>query len=94
MTAYLVIEVEVTDPAAYEAYRQQMPGAIAKYDGRPLARGFTELLEGTSSLDRMSIIEFPDEAAARRFFEADEVRALSALRCASSHSTAKLIVPR
>lgn len=93
MAAYVIIEVEVTDPVAYEAYRTRMPATIAAHGGTPLARGFTELLEGESTLNRMSIIEFPDEATARHWFQSDEVRALSDQRQTSSRSTAKLIVP-
>ncbi|MBS7697201.1 MULTISPECIES: DUF1330 domain-containing protein [unclassified Chelatococcus] len=93
MPAYVVIEVEVTDPAAYEEYRSQVPATIQKHGGKPLARRFTERLEGDSSFDRMSVIEFPDAATALTWFDSDEVRVLNAMRQKSARSSAKLIVP-
>ena len=47
MAAYVVANVEVTDPAAYEEYRAKVPGTIAAYGGRYLARaaGTAEVLE-------------------------------------------------
>jgi uncharacterized protein (DUF1330 family) len=39
MAAYLIAEVEITDPAAYEEYRKQVPAIIARYGGKYLARG-------------------------------------------------------
>ncbi|CAH1654175.1 MULTISPECIES: DUF1330 domain-containing protein [unclassified Chelatococcus] len=93
MPAYVVIEVEVTDPTVYEEYRVQVPATIQKHGGKPLARGFTERLEGDTPFNRMSVIEFPDAETARTWFESDEVRILNALRQKSARSSAKLIVP-
>ncbi len=48
MAAYLIARVHVTNPEAYEGYKKLAAEAIAKYDGRYLARGGrTETLEGS-----------------------------------------------
>jgi len=39
MSAYVIAEIEITDPAAYEEYRKQVPAVIAKYGGRFTVRG-------------------------------------------------------
>ena len=39
MPAYLIAEVDVTDPAAYDEYRKIVPATIAKYGGKYLVRG-------------------------------------------------------
>jgi len=39
MLAYLFANVEVTDPAGYEQYRQQVAATIEAYGGRFLVRG-------------------------------------------------------
>jgi uncharacterized protein (DUF1330 family) len=39
MSAYVIAEIDITDPAAYEEYRKQVPAAIAKYGGRYIVRG-------------------------------------------------------
>ena len=48
MSAYVLVDCDVTDPVRYEEYRQLAPAAIAKYGGRYLVRGgATKVLEGT-----------------------------------------------
>jgi uncharacterized protein (DUF1330 family) len=85
MPAYIVALVEVTDPAAYEAYRRQTPGVIAQYGGRFLIRGGeADPLEGAWNIPRMVVIEFADAAAARRFYESPEYQAIVPLRQAAS----------
>ena len=39
MSAYLIAEVEVTDPAVFEQYRAGVPATIAAYGGKYLVRG-------------------------------------------------------
>jgi uncharacterized protein (DUF1330 family) len=39
MAAYVIGEVEVTDPATYEDYRRQVPAVVTKYGGRFIVRG-------------------------------------------------------
>jgi uncharacterized protein (DUF1330 family) len=47
MAAYLVVEVDVHDPAVFEDDRRQGPAIIEKYGGRYRVRGGkTESLEG------------------------------------------------
>jgi uncharacterized protein (DUF1330 family) len=36
---YFVVEVEITDPAAYEAYRTSVPDIISAHGGKILVRG-------------------------------------------------------
>ena len=39
MPAYLIAEIEVTDPEGYAEYRQLTPAAIAAHGGRFIVRG-------------------------------------------------------
>ena len=81
MTAYVIADIEVLDPAGYEAYRQQVPATIAAYGGRYLARGgATEVLEGDWSPRRCVILEFPSMAQLRAWWESPEYRPLRAIR--------------
>ena len=59
MPAYVVVDVEVTDPTEYERYKALAPAAIANFGGHFLARGGqAETLEGEWSPNRIVIIEF------------------------------------
>jgi len=48
MPAYLISNIEVTDPAAYEEYKKGVGATVAAYGGRSLVRpgGTMEVLEG------------------------------------------------
>ena len=48
MPAYIVLDIDVTDPVVYEEYKKLAPALVASFGGRYLARGGrTEVLEGT-----------------------------------------------
>ena len=81
MPAYLYGNIEVTDPALYETYRQQVPAIIAAHGGRYLVRGgAAQRLEGDVSVHRQVILEFPTMAALKGFYESPEYAPLIALR--------------
>jgi uncharacterized protein (DUF1330 family) len=81
MTAYVIADIEVLDPAGYEAYRQQVPATIAAYGGRYLARGgATEVLEGSWSPRRCVILEFPSMAQLKAWWDSPEYQPLRAIR--------------
>jgi uncharacterized protein (DUF1330 family) len=82
MSAYIIVEIDVTDPERYEAYRKLAPGAIAASGGRFVVRGGEmAVLEGDWSPKRLVVLEFPTLDAAKAFYEsplyreAREVRA-------------------
>jgi uncharacterized protein (DUF1330 family) len=81
MTAYVIADIEVLDPAGYETYRQQVPATIAAYGGRYLARGgATEVLEGSWSPRRCVILEFPSMAQLKAWWDSPEYQPLRAIR--------------
>jgi uncharacterized protein (DUF1330 family) len=81
VAAYLIADVEVTDPVQYEEYKKLAPGAIAKYGGRYLARGGAhEIMDGTWMPKRLVILEFPDLERARTFYHSPEYAAAKAAR--------------
>jgi uncharacterized protein (DUF1330 family) len=81
MPAYVVVEVEILDPAAYERYKPLAPPAVAAYGGRYLARGGrTDLLEGDGTNQRLAILEFPSLERAREWWESDQYAAARAVR--------------
>jgi len=81
MSAYILVDCEVTDPARYEEYRALAPAAIARYGGRYLARGGeTVRLEGDWVPRRVVVLEFPSLDAVKAFFDSPEYRAARAVR--------------
>ncbi len=80
MKAYLLLEVEVHDPEAYRRYAAAAAPLVARYGGRFLVRGQSELLEGGPPPKRLVLVEFPDEARLRAFWTSPEYRRLAADR--------------
>ena len=83
MPAYLVAIGSVKDPAAYEEYRKLAGPAIRQYDGRFLARGGeSHVLEGSFPGPRVVVVEFPNVARAKEFFDSPEYQAARRKRLA------------
>ena len=75
MAALVIADVNVTDPVAYERYKALTPAAIAKSGGRFLSRGGqTAVMEGDWQPHRVVILEFPDFAAAKAFYDSPDYR--------------------
>ena len=88
MPAYIIADVQVTDPNAYEEYRSRVPAVIAAYGGRYLVRGGqVEQLEGDADPQRVVVLEFPSMAQLRAFYDSPEYRPLIALRRRSSRAS-------
>lgn len=86
MPAYVIVDIEVTDPDGYEAYKQMAPPTLAIYAGKYLARGgATAVLEGGWTPSRLVILELPDGAHARQWLDSPEYAPARALR----HRTAR-----
>jgi uncharacterized protein (DUF1330 family) len=66
MTAYVIVEMTVTDPVGIEEYRKQAGAAVAAMGGKFLARGGkSEVLDGDWKPQRIVLIEFPSMEQAR-----------------------------
>lgn len=87
MAAYVIADIDITDPAAYEGYKPLASAAIEKYGAKILARGgAVEAAEGGWSPKRLVILEFPSMAQLRRFYDSPEYVKARAIRQKASHS--------
>jgi uncharacterized protein (DUF1330 family) len=81
MTAYVIVNVDVRDPAAYEEYKSKVPALIRKHGGEYVVRGGKfVVLEGEWKPTRLVILKFPDLASAQAFFLDPDYQPLKALR--------------
>ena len=91
MSAYVIAEIEVTDPAAYEDYRKQVPGVVEKYKGKFIVRGGRiEPKEGGWTPKRIVVVEFPTLAQAQKWYDSPEYAPLIKLR--QKASKGKLLI--
>ncbi|HYF58604.1 MAG TPA: DUF1330 domain-containing protein [Burkholderiaceae bacterium] len=73
--AYVIADVEVSDPQRYEGYKALTPGAIAAAGGEFVVRGGRlETLEGDWRPGRVVVIRFASFEAARAFYDSGPYR--------------------
>ena len=85
MPAYVLAEIEITNPEGYKEYTTHVPATIAKYGGRFVVRGGkATALEGEWPERRRVLIEFPSVDAARKWFDSPEYEKPKAMRQAAS----------
>lgn len=81
MAAYLIVDVEVKDPAAYQQYLAGAPALIRKHGGEYLVRGGNrEVIEGTWNPTRLVVLRFPDGESARAFIHDPDYQPLKEIR--------------
>ena len=81
MPAFVIVEIEVRDPEAYETYRSLVPASLDAYGGKFIARGgATENLEGDWTPERIVVLEFPSLERARQWWDSPEYRDAKAIR--------------
>jgi uncharacterized protein (DUF1330 family) len=79
--AYVLANIRVLDPERMKIYSQMATSVVAQFGGRYLVRGGAlQVLEGTPSVERVVIIEFPDESSARAWWESAEYQDAKRLR--------------
>jgi uncharacterized protein (DUF1330 family) len=81
MSAYVIVDIEVTDPVRYEEYKELAAPAVAAYGGRYVVRGgATETLEGDWIPKRLVVLEFESVDQARAWWSSPEYSPAKALR--------------
>ena len=92
MAAYMIVEVETTDEALMAEYRKHTPGLVAKFGGKFIVRGgATKTLEGGWAPPRLVMLEFPDMAAAERFYYSPDYKPVLEMRLKAGKSKAILV---
>jgi uncharacterized protein (DUF1330 family) len=97
MAAYVILDVEVTDPALYEEYKKVSGEALRPFGGRFVVRGgAAEILEGDWKPHRLVVLEFPSADRAREWWNSETYREPKALRQSASRGSMVLVegVPR
>ena len=91
MAAYVIADVEITDPERYKDYTAHTPESIARHGGRWVVRGgTTQVLEGDWNPGRVVVIEFPSVDAALEWFNSPDYQELAGIR--REASTARIVV--
>lgn len=91
MSAYLIANVNVTDPEQYEQYRRLSSAAIEHSQVEVLVRGGdTHALEGEAPA-RTVVFKFPSVAAAREFYESETYKKARQVREGAAEMTMYIV---
>ena len=92
MPAYIINDMEITDPQRFEEYKRLSPPTVAAYGGRFLARGGEVTpVEGGWQPRRLVVLEFPSLEQAKAWLESPEYAPARRLRQISAKSRMVLI---
>lgn len=92
MSAYVIANVDIRDPARYAEYVKLTPGTLAPFGGRFIARGGrAEKLEGDVAVNRIVVIEFDSYEKAKAWYASDGYRVAMAVRQSASVGNLMLV---
>ena len=93
MPAYWVARSRIIDPVEYKKYTDRIPGIIAKFGGKVLARGGRfQIMEGPDKFRRFVVIEFPTLEQGVACFKSSEYDEAAAFRRAGAGEVETIIV--
>ena len=91
MPAYVIVNVNTSDPEKYEDYKKMAQETVTKFGGRYLVRGGAmKVLEGSWNPTRIVVLEFDSYERANAWWHSEEYAPAKELR--QSLSTTDLLV--
>lgn len=92
MAAYVIANIEVTDPVQYEGYKKLAGAAIESCGGKYLARGGrAEVLEGKWQPNRLVILEFESAEKAQAWWSSIQYAQAKAIRQRAAISSVVIV---
>ena len=92
MAAYVILQETIHDPDTFGIYAGQAPETFEPYGGKLVVRrGNPEWLEGEWRHAIVVVIEFPDRAAAKAWYDSDAYSAIRPLRQESATSNIAIV---
>jgi uncharacterized protein (DUF1330 family) len=89
---YIYAELEITDPAGYQTYREGAAATVKAFGGRYLIRrGDPEVLEGERTVTACVVLEFESRARALEWYNSAEYGDLKALRQRTTKTNAFIL---
>ena len=93
MTAYVVGQLHIHDPAAYRAYLEGFMATFTPFGGTVLATSFQEttVLEGDWATPRSVLLSFPTREQAQAWFDSPAYQTLARIRRATATTNLVLV---
>jgi uncharacterized protein (DUF1330 family) len=73
MSAYVIVEIDIVDPAGYEEYKKLAGATVEGYGGKYIVRGGPmETLEGDWKPKRIVVLQFESTQRAKDWLNCEE----------------------
>jgi uncharacterized protein (DUF1330 family) len=95
VAAYVIVDLEITEPLEYEDYKQRAGATVEKYGGKYIVRGGAcETLEGDWYPKRIVVLEFANTEAAKAWLNSPEYAELRKMRHRTANTQMILVQGR
>ena len=84
--AYVIAEVEITDPAVFGEYAAKAGPTLAAYNARMIVRGKPQAKEGTQPVGVIVVVEFDSLADAEHWYSSPAYAEIIPLRQRSANT--------
>jgi uncharacterized protein (DUF1330 family) len=92
MLAYVIVDIDVHDPAGMREYLERVPGTLTKYGGCYIVRGGKfKIVEGDWQPARVVMIEFPNMEQAKRWYDCEEYKDMKEARFKAAKTNIVLV---
>ena len=92
MPAYVIADVEVTNPELFEEYRKLVPATVEAFGGRYIVRGGdSEVAEGDWTPSRTVVIEFESFEQAKAWHSSEMYAGPKQMRIDSTNSSVIIV---
>ena len=83
--AYLIVEMNISDPERYKEYMAEAPASVKAFGGEYLVRGGQhETLEGDWQPHRVAVLRFPSYEQAKAFYDHEPYRSIRGKRAGAT----------
>ena len=83
--AYLIVEMNISNPEQYKQYMAEAPAAVKAAGGEYLVRGGrSETLEGDWQPHRVAVLRFPSYEQAKAFYDGESYRRVRSKRAGAT----------
>jgi uncharacterized protein (DUF1330 family) len=87
MAAYVIVDIDIADPARYEEYKKLAGPTVGAHGGKYVARGGkVHTLEGDWQPGRIVVLEFATAEKAKAWWDCAEYGAARAIRNACART--------
>ena len=92
MKAYIIGDINITDPVRYEDYKKLTQATLEPYGGKFVVRGGKRtVLEGGWESGRIVVLEFPSVEKAQAWYSGDVYAPAKAIRQSTSQGKFVLV---